>query len=104
LFGHSFYYDTYVPVSTLITVTLAISTPTIMYSTSIAPGSYNPLQVDRILTFTHTKTVSSDISFGIEVKIGAGTNYSMGSGCVQATNVDPIYCAVSDVLTGSPSI
>jgi hypothetical protein len=80
-FGHSFYYDTLVSVSTLVTVTLTASTTTTLYSTSITPTTFNVLQVDHVLTFTHTKTVSADISFGIQVQVASGSNYSIGSGC-----------------------
>jgi hypothetical protein len=48
--------------------------------------------------------VTADISFAIQVKIGGGANYSLGSGCVQTTTASAIYCAVPDNLASAPSI
>jgi hypothetical protein len=57
--------------------------------------------IDSVITFNHTKNVSADISFTIQVKIASGTNYSIGQRCTMAGTAYPIYCAVSDVLSGS---
>jgi hypothetical protein len=100
--NYSFYYDTQVTVSTLLTVTQTTGA-VIIYNGSITPATYNVLVVKAVISFTHTRTVSADITFAIQMKIGSGSNYSINSGCSKATiaPVDPIYCTVTDVLSGS---
>jgi hypothetical protein len=63
-FGHTFYYDTQIAVSTLIVVTRT-SGSVQLYSDYLTPTTFNVLQIDSVIAFAHTKTVSSDISFAI---------------------------------------
>jgi hypothetical protein len=102
VFGHSFYYNTLVTISTLVVVKDA--NLVVLYSTSITPNTYNVLKVKSVLTFTHTNVITADMSFAIFVNISNGANYTMGAGCTNAAPVysTPIYCAVSENLYYNP--
>jgi hypothetical protein len=63
--GYGFFCDTYISASTLMTITLTANTDVVLYTSSITPGTYNVLQLKTVLSFTHTKVVSSDISFAL---------------------------------------
>ena len=76
VFGHAFYYDTEITSITLTTVTRTTGSVQ-LYNDYITPTTFNVLQIDSVIAFVHTKTVTADMSFAIQMKVASGTNYSL---------------------------